>query len=170
VDGHDLFGQDNNSGSLRRQWRYLLCIGVQQVFRVSPCVGCIVILRRIRCDQPHLHKGLLAMEIDAHRSEYERCSKNPSDRGEGEDENDSYQRDPIEPLGEIPLVNFDKFSLQLHLNKLATTGSKDHALQMRAYLRDIFAEAVDQDFFVKDPARKVKVPTRLRPTYTTTLT
>ncbi len=41
---------------------------------------------------------------------------------------------------------------------------------MRAYLRDIFAEAVDQDFLVKDPARKVKVPTQLRPTDTTTLT
>ena len=31
------------------------------------------------------------------------------------------QRDLIEPLGEIPLANFDKFSLQLHLNKLAIT-------------------------------------------------
>ena len=80
------------------------------------------------------------------------------------------QRDLIEPLGEIPLVNFNKFSLQLHLNKLATTGSKDRVLQMRAYLRDIFAEAVDQDFLVKDPARKVKVPAQLRPTDTTTLT
>jgi integrase len=41
---------------------------------------------------------------------------------------------------------------------------------MRAYLRDIFAEVVDQDFLVKDPARKVKVPAQLRPTDTTTLT
>ena len=64
------------------------------------------------------------------------------------------QRDLIDPLGEIPLTNFDKFSLQLHLNKLATTRSKDRVLQMRAYLRDIFAEAVDQDFLAKDPARK----------------
>jgi integrase len=80
------------------------------------------------------------------------------------------QRDLVEPLGEIPLVNFDKFSLQLHLNKLAITGSKDRVLQMRAYLRDIFAEAVDQDFLVKDPARKIKVPTQLRATDTTTLT
>ena len=39
---------------------------------------------------------------------------------------------------------------------------KDRVLQMRAYLRDIFAEAVDQDFLSKDPARKVKVPTQLR--------
>jgi integrase len=80
------------------------------------------------------------------------------------------QHDLVEPLSEIPLVNFDKFSLQLHLNKLATTGSKDRVLQMRAYLRDIFAEAVDQDFLVKDPARKIKVPAQLRATDTTTLT
>ena len=73
-------------------------------------------------------------------------------------------------LGEIPLANFDKFSLQLHLNKLAATRSKDRVLQMRAYLRDIFAEAVDQDFLTKDPARKVKVPTQLRETDTTSLT
>ena len=80
------------------------------------------------------------------------------------------QLDLVEPLGEIPLFNFDIFSLQLHLNKLATTGSKDRVLQMRAYLRDIFAEAVDQDFLVKDPARKIKVPAQLRATDTTTLT
>ncbi len=36
--------------------------------------------------------------------------------------------------------------------------------------RDIFAEAVDQDFLVKDPARKLKVPAQLRATDTTTLT
>jgi integrase len=80
------------------------------------------------------------------------------------------QLDIVEPLGEIPLANFDKFSLQLHLNKLATTRSKDRVLQMRAYGRDIFAEAVDQDFLVKDPARKLKVPAQLRATDTTTLT
>ena len=68
------------------------------------------------------------------------------------------------------MANFDKFGLQLHLNKLATTRSKDRVLQMRAYLRDIFAEAVDQDFLSKDPARKVKVPAQLRETDTTTLT
>jgi integrase len=39
-----------------------------------------------------------------------------------------------------------------------------------SYLRDIFAEAVDQDFLVKDPARKVTVPTPLRETDRTTLT
>ena len=80
------------------------------------------------------------------------------------------ERDLMDDLGEIPLENFDKFSLQVHMNKLAQTRSKDRVLQMRAYLRDIFAEAVDQDFLAKDPARKVKVPAKLRDTDTTTLT
>jgi hypothetical protein len=80
------------------------------------------------------------------------------------------QLDVVEPIGDVPLVNFDKFSLQLHLNKLATTRSKDRVLQMRAYIRDIFAEAVDQDFLIKDPARKLKVPAQLRTTDTTALT
>jgi hypothetical protein len=60
------------------------------------------------------------------------------------------QLDLVEPLGEIPPLNFDKFSLQLRLNKLATTRSKDRVLRIRAYLRNIFAEAVDQDFPSKD--------------------
>src|SRR5712691_1744432 len=80
------------------------------------------------------------------------------------------QRDLIDPFHKTPLGNFDKFTLQVHLNNLAKTSSKDRVLQIRAYLRDIFAEAVDQDFLVKDPARKVTVPTQLRDTDRTTLT
>jgi len=80
------------------------------------------------------------------------------------------QRDLIDPFDKTPLGNFDKFTLQVHLNNLAKTNSKDRVLQIGAYLRDIFAEAVDQDFLVKDPARKVTVPTQLRDTDRTTLT
>jgi integrase len=80
------------------------------------------------------------------------------------------QRDLIDPFERIPLENFDKFTLQIHLNSLARTRSRDRVFQIRAYLRDIFAEAVDQDFLVKDPARKVAVPTQLRDTDRTTLT
>jgi len=79
-------------------------------------------------------------------------------------------RDLVEPFDSIPLENFDKFTLQIHLNNLAQTRSKDRVLQIRAYLRDIFVEAVDQDFLAKDPARKLKVPTHLRETDKTTLT
>jgi len=79
------------------------------------------------------------------------------------------QKDLIDPFDKIPLENFDKFTLQVHLNNLAQTRSRDRVLQMRAYLRDIFVEAVDQDFLSKDPARKVRVPTQLRETDKTTL-
>src|SRR5581483_7501474 len=68
------------------------------------------------------------------------------------------ENDLIEEFEDVPLENFDKFTLQVHLNKLAKTRSRDRVLQVRAYLRDIFAEATDQDFLPKDPARKVRVP------------
>jgi integrase len=80
------------------------------------------------------------------------------------------QKDLIDSFDHMPLESFDRFILQVHLNKLAKTKSKDRVLQMRAYVRDIFAEAVEQDFLVKDPARKVTVPSQLRDTDKTTLT
>ena len=52
------------------------------------------------------------------------------------------QQDLIEEFEDVPLENFDKFTLQIHLNKLAKTRSKDRVLQMRAYMRDIFAEPI----------------------------
>ncbi len=80
------------------------------------------------------------------------------------------QSNLLDDLGEIPLKNFDRFTLQMHVNKLGKTCSKDTVLQMRAYLRDMFEEAVDQDFLYKNPAARVKVPNNLREKDTTTLT
>ena len=80
------------------------------------------------------------------------------------------QKDLLETFDGIPLENFDRFALQLHLNQLAKTRSKDRVLQIKSYVRDIFAEAVEQDFLTKDPARKVTVPSQLRDTDRTTLT
>jgi integrase len=79
------------------------------------------------------------------------------------------QKDLIDSFDHMPLESFDRFILQVHLNKLAKIRSKDRVLQMRAYVRDIFAEAVEQDFLVKDPARKA-VPSQSRDTDKTTLT
>lgn len=56
------------------------------------------------------------------------------------------------------------------VNQLAKTRSRDRVLQIRAYMRDMFAEAVDQGFLTKDPARKVKPPANLRATDKTVLT
>jgi integrase len=80
------------------------------------------------------------------------------------------QTNILDDLGEIPLNNFDRFTLQMQVNKLAKACSEDTVLQMRAYLRDMFAEAVDQDYLFKDPAARVKVPPQLRETDKTTLT
>ncbi len=79
------------------------------------------------------------------------------------------QRDLLDKFESIPLEHFDKFTLQVHLNDLAKTRSRDRVLQIRAYIRDIFAEAADQDFLPKDPARKVQVPKQLPDTDTTVL-
>ncbi len=79
------------------------------------------------------------------------------------------QKDLMDKFDSVPLEFFDKFMLQIHLNGLAKIRSRDRVLQIRAYLRDIFAEAVDQDFLPKDPARKVDVPAQLADTDTTVL-
>ena len=79
------------------------------------------------------------------------------------------QADLVDEFEAIRLENFDKFTLQNHLNRLAKTHSKDRVLQIRSYMRAIFAEAVDQDFLSKDPARMVKPPANLREVDKTTL-
>ena len=80
------------------------------------------------------------------------------------------QADLVDEFEAIRLENFDKFTLQNHLNRLAKTHSKDRVLQIRSYMRAIFAEAVDPDFLSKDPARMVKPPANLREVDKTTLT
>lgn len=80
------------------------------------------------------------------------------------------QADLVNAFEAVRLENFDKFTLQNHLNQLAKAHSRDRVLQIRSYLRAIFAEAVDQDFLSKDPARMVKPPANLREVDKTTLT
>jgi integrase len=80
------------------------------------------------------------------------------------------QADLVDAFGDARLENIEKFTLQTHLNMLAKTRSRDRVLQIRAYMQAIFAEAVDQDFLSKDPARTVRVPAHLKETDKTTLT
>ena len=80
------------------------------------------------------------------------------------------ERDLIDSFDTMPLKSFDKFRLQIHLNNLAKEKSRDRVLQIRAYLRDIFAEAEEQGFLAKDPARRLRVPTQLREVDKTILT
>ena len=79
------------------------------------------------------------------------------------------QADLVDEFEDVRLENFEKFTLQNHLNKLAKAHSRDRVLQIRSYMRAIFAETVDQDFLSKDPARMVKVPANLREVDKTTL-
>jgi integrase len=78
--------------------------------------------------------------------------------------------DLIVPFEDVRLEKFDKYILQNHLNQLAKTHSRDRVLQIRSYMRAIFAETVDQDYLSKDPARLVKVPANLREVDKTVLT
>lgn len=79
------------------------------------------------------------------------------------------QADLVDAFQNVRLENIDKLALQTHLNRMAKTRSRDRVLQARAYMRAIFAEAVEQDFLPKDPARSIKVPSELRETDKTTL-
>lgn len=71
--------------------------------------------------------------------------------------------DLIGGLGLYPLDSFDKFMLQTHVNRLADRYSQDRVKQARSYLKSIFDEAIEQEFLVKDPTRKLRIPKNLRP-------
>lgn len=72
------------------------------------------------------------------------------------------EQDLLAKFEEVPLEMLDKFMLQTHLNNLATRLSQDRVKHARSYLKSIFDEAIDQQFLVSDPARKLKVPNHLR--------
>jgi integrase len=71
--------------------------------------------------------------------------------------------DLIARFGEYPLDSFDRFMLQTHVNELAERYSQDRVKQARSYLKSIFDEAIEQEFLIKDPTRKLKIPKNLRP-------
>jgi integrase len=71
--------------------------------------------------------------------------------------------DLIQRIGKYPLDSLDKFILQTQMNSLAARYSQDRVKQARSYLKSIFDEAIEQEFLVRDPTRKLKVPRNLRP-------
>jgi len=71
--------------------------------------------------------------------------------------------DLIAKFGSESIESLEKFALQTHLNDLALRYSQDRVKQARSYLKSIFDEAIEQEFLVKDPTRKVKIPKNLRP-------
>jgi hypothetical protein len=56
------------------------------------------------------------------------------------------ESDLIRAFEEVALQDIDRFRLQIHLNLLAKSVSRDRVLQMRSYVRDIFAQAADQGY------------------------
>ena len=80
------------------------------------------------------------------------------------------ERDILAKFGEVPMEQIDKFMLQTHLNDLARILSAGRVMHARFYMKAIFEEAIDQDFVEKNPARKLILPTQLRPVDKTTLT
>jgi integrase len=60
------------------------------------------------------------------------------------------------------LDSIEKFELQTHLNDLAKVYCQDRVKQDRSYLKSIFDETIEQEYLVKDPTRKLKIPKNLR--------
>ncbi len=53
--------------------------------------------------------------------------------------------------------------MQRHLTDLAERMCQDRVKQARSYVMSIFDEAIEQEFLLKDPSRKLRVPKNLRP-------
>ena len=80
------------------------------------------------------------------------------------------ERDLVDKFESVSLDAFEQFTLQRHLKHLATFLSEDRVKHARSYMKSIFAEAVEQDFLLKDPTRGIKIPRNLRQKDKTTLT
>ena len=73
------------------------------------------------------------------------------------------EQDLLKKFEEYPLDSIDRFMLQTHVNELAERMSQDRVKQARSYLKSIFDEAIEQEFLIKDPSRKLRIPKNLRP-------
>ena len=80
------------------------------------------------------------------------------------------EADILGKFGDYALSDIDKFMLQTHLNRLAKYRSAGRVEAARYYMNAIFDEAVDQDFLLRNPARKLAIPKDVRPVDKTTLT
>ncbi|WP_052201155.1 tyrosine-type recombinase/integrase [Terriglobus sp. TAA 43] len=76
---------------------------------------------------------------------------------------DQIEIDLIDKFDEYSMESLDRFVLQTHLTVLAGKYCQDRVKQDRSYLKSIFDEAIEQEYLVKDPTRKLKIPKNLRP-------
>ncbi|MGI9071897.1 MAG: tyrosine-type recombinase/integrase [Bryobacteraceae bacterium] len=61
-------------------------------------------------------------------------------------------------IGDTPLVQLDKFMLQMHANELAQKYSESVVEKYMVWTNAILEEALDQDLIAKNPARKLEKP------------
>jgi integrase len=64
----------------------------------------------------------------------------------------------LKRFGDAQLCELDKFTLQTYLNELAPNFSKSVLAKTRVYFHSILDEAVELEFLLKNPARKLAVP------------
>jgi integrase len=64
----------------------------------------------------------------------------------------------LKRFGDRLLAELDKFTLQTYLNELAPNFSKSVLTKVRVYLNSMLDEAVELEFLLKNPARKLAVP------------
>jgi integrase len=69
----------------------------------------------------------------------------------------------LQQFGQKALRELDSVDLQNWVNTLASEYSRSMVFHCHTYLKSICAEAVEQDFLAKDPARKLKRPKTRRP-------
>jgi integrase len=77
--------------------------------------------------------------------------------------NGYFLRAILTEFGGKPLRELDGVDLQNWLNKLAREYSRSMVFHCYTYLKSICAEAVEQDFLTKDPARRLKRPKTRKP-------
>jgi len=63
---------------------------------------------------------------------------------------------------QLALNEIDKFVLQNHLNDLAKSYSYSIVQHVHSFLQDIFAEACDLDFVLKNPTNRLQIPRVVR--------
>lgn len=77
--------------------------------------------------------------------------------------NQYFVRAILQQFGQKALRELDSVDLQNWVNTLASEYSRSMVFHCHTYLKSICAEAVEQDFLAKDPARKLKRPKTRRP-------
>jgi integrase len=68
------------------------------------------------------------------------------------------KRHVLPEFGDVSLDKIRRFDLQTYLNKLAAKYSKSLVDKARTWVRAVLEEAVEQEYLVKNPARKLAMP------------